>query len=110
MTLRRDQKERDTFHLGSGRGKQERTGQKVQLVFPNSVSKDHFSKPPRLHGQGHKHYLNCLRRTSVSKYKETLGNSLTCRHLMEHLLEKDYTEEQMCDFVFQLLKNTSEHL
>lgn len=25
---------------------------------------------------------------------------------MENLLEEDYTEEQMCDFVFQLLKNS----
>lgn len=25
---------------------------------------------------------------------------------MEHLLENDYTEEQMCDFVFQLLQTT----
>lgn len=38
--------------------------------------------------------------------KYTLGNSLNWRHLMEHLLENDYTEEQMCDFVFQLLQTT----
>lgn len=36
--------------------------------------------------------------------KYTLGNSPNCRHLMECLLGNDYTEEQMCDFVFQLLK------
>lgn len=86
-----------------------RTGQKVQSVFTNSVSKDLFSKPPRLQTRTQAlpelpaEHL-CVKAENGS-VKYTLGNSLHCRHLMELLLEKDYTEEQMRDFAFQLLKN-----
>jgi len=66
MTLRREQKEQDSFHLEVRKGKPKRTGQRAQLVFPISVSKDYFSKPPKRHRQGHRHYLNCLWSTSVS--------------------------------------------
>lgn len=94
-----------------GKNQKRHTEQKVQSVFQNSVSKDPFSKPPRLHRQGHRRCLNCLRspcvKTEKGAVKYTLGNSLRCRHLMEKLLGKDYAEEQMCNFVFQLTQKHS---
>lgn len=108
MTPKREQKEWDTFHLGLGRENQKGQDRncnqfsqcfKRPLQQTSKAAQTRTQAPPK---QPAEHLCVKIERGSV---KYTLGNSLNCRHLMEHLLEKDYTEEQMWDFVFQLLKN-----
>lgn len=104
IPVRHDSKKRTerTRHVSAGEweGKTKKDRTDSAISFPKQcfkrplqqTSKAAWTRTQALPQLPAEHLCVKMERQSV---KYTLGNSLNCRHLMEHLLEKDYTGEQM---------------